>query len=611
MPARGPRLAWLMVLGFLAGCAGEEVRWLHAERVEPARDGEAPPVIAINQSITVYFDEPIDPVTVTRESFRVLDPHGHSVPGSIEVGTRSVRFVPIAPITADLSDGSFRLGATYRLEVPGMPTSYAIRSRSGRTLERGVVRSFRVLRHARELGLPTAFLPIDVGTDPLRLDLAAGGLPRMAADRGVIDLQFSHPLLPPSVRCDAFRLWWLAPGQGEPVELPLVAASVVAAPPPAARYRGSTVRLELAPNALAALAEDDVRRLFLELVDGEAAVKDYRGRPVQLPVPVAVHVDPGDRIRVRDVDLSELRLKKVAGAQVGFELRAGRLAARAFVEAGSGVAGALVAGASTVLAPGRTYDRGDGTLQPAAGVGLEFASLDVPPGAELRLRADATGLVLRVCGDATIRGRLVLEGTGRQLPWRSGDEPPLDALVGLAGALIVAGGDFVVGPGAEIVVAEPGQQPFPLVVVAGGDVLSEGSIPPGCAFALREGARIAGVAERAVRWRVQLTPGAPPGTVLDAAAWSDWIPLPATATSIMMAVSDPQHAVDVAVQVAPPHVIAADRPLVDDDLLTPPLPLPLVQPLAVEPGAFCRIRLSGRVRGSVVPSIGGVSIHER
>jgi hypothetical protein len=613
---RTAKLAVCAVACMLAACADEPV-WMKVERTDPDPDrpiadgavpgGSAPSRIALNQALTVYFSEPIDPFTVTPESFRVRDAFGHAVTGRLECGTRSVRFVPRAPVSPSLDDGSFLAGQGYRLEVAGMPTSYAVRSRSGRRLERGFALEVRVPAEARELGLPTPFLPVDTGLEPLRLDVAAAGQPRIAADAGDLVLRFNQPLLPSSVRPEAFRIWRILAGADAPEELRPASARVVGEPLPGAAHPGAAVVLTFDPAAR--LAPTDL--LYLGLSHGEDALRDYRDRPVEdLPVPIPIKVDPGDRVRIRDLDLSDLRLIADPSVPLGFEVRSGRIRARASVEARTGAAGPLIAGPRTLIRAGAAFDPGSGDLRPAAGAALEFTRILVPAGAELRLDGASGGLALFACGDVRVSGRLVLERTSRHLPWRAGDLVPVDALLREVGAALVVGGALVVETGGQILVEGAGEG-CPLAVVAGGEVRIEGEIPPGCGFALREGGTISGAAEAALRWRVELHPGLPAGTVLEAAAWTDWLPLPAHAGSIDLTIVDPVGGVFAALQVAPPHAIVSGRPHVADELLTPLLPLPLRSALPVPHGAFVRIRLGGTVRGDQVPSIAGFAIHER
>ena len=167
-------------------------------RIEP--EG---PSICINQTIHVYFEPVLDRASVTTDTFRILDRAGHVVPGRLSVGDWWLAFEPIPPRKPDLSDGSFVPGKRYRLELAGFPRSNALRGRAGEILMKAPRKEFRILTSA-DLpdGVGTEFRPEDRGHahfQPL--------LPVKALDGGrVLELSFSRPLYPPSVRTDAFRL---------------------------------------------------------------------------------------------------------------------------------------------------------------------------------------------------------------------------------------------------------------------------------------------------------------------------------------------------------------------------------------------------------------------
>jgi hypothetical protein len=590
----------------LLGCA-EEPRWLGVERTDPADGG----LVAVNQPITVFFSEPVDPFTVASASARIVDQDGHAVPGDLECGSRSVRFVPRAPVTPTLRDGSFTPGKTYRLELAGMPTSFALRSRSGRVLQQAFGLTFRVPLDPAELGLATPFLPVGVGAEPLHLDVVSSGLPRIAVDSRVLELRFDQPLLPTSVTPAAFRIWRLKRGAAGPEEFQPSRAVVIPDALPLSIHRGAAVRLHF--DAVPGLAVGDV--LYLGLADGPAALRDYRDREVEpLPVPVPIKVDPGDRVRTRDLDLSELELRRQPDAPLGFEVRRGRIAVRSVVEAGDGRLGQLVITEDVVIRPGGELSLADGRVVTVGPEPLDFTTIDVVEGAELRLEIpDDGGITVRVLGDVRIAGRLTLDGPRREVPWRSGDAPSVDALQRAVGFVLVAGGDVRVAAAASIQSLRPGVG-CPIAMVAGGRFELTGFVPPGLGLALRDDATIDGVVEDVTRWRAVLTDGTGVGgggPGVRAAAVTRWIPLPSHADAVDVVVHDLRGGLQAFVQVAPPHAIATDRPELEESLVSAPISLPLGGPIAVPSGAFVRVLFRATVGGGELPSAAGFSILER
>ena len=603
---RRPCLAACTALLLFVGC-DDEPGWLRVERIDPAAgpDGIAP--IAINQELVVHFSEPIDPTSVTRESVRVRDESGQPVRGELIAGARSIRFRPEPPLAAALDDGSFRAGGRYRLELSGMPTSFAVCSRRGRPLETGIACLFRVPEDPAELGLPTPFLPVDSGEQPTRLDLAARPSLRMAADTGLLELRFTAPVLPSSVRPSAFHFARLvdAPKPETVVPTQCTVRSITSA----TGFAGTVVELQFAD------AVDLDTRLYLVAFEaGDGGLVDYRGRKVEaLPEPMLVKIDPGARVRLLDVELAELELFDDPAAVLGFEVRGRRIVAGGFVEAGSGVDGPLSVTTAATIAPGAQLARADGSTSIVGPGGLELTALEVAPGAELRLAADpAATLVVRVVGDIRIAGRVILAGGGRNLSWRSGDRPAFESLLRAAGIALVAGGDVQVAAGAEIVVEGGSAGRNPMVVVVAGDLRSDAPLPPGCAFALQHGRRVHGIAEKALWLDATLTPGLPEGGQSLARSWTQWLPLPAGEDQAFdVSLHDPRGGIEASVQIARPHAFVEQRPIVDEAFLPAPVPLPLREPLVAPPGAYFRVLLEGVVRGAAVPSIGGFALHRR
>ena len=121
------RSCWIAVpvlaLSLLLGCRGrtdEDQSFLRVIRMMPELgSGRSVGDLLLNQEITAYFSHQLDTVTVTRDTFKVIDSRGRSIPGRLDIGTRSITFIPEPPLKRDLSDGSYHPGRSYRVVVPG------------------------------------------------------------------------------------------------------------------------------------------------------------------------------------------------------------------------------------------------------------------------------------------------------------------------------------------------------------------------------------------------------------------------------------------------------------------------------------------------------------
>ena len=90
----------------------------------------------LNSEIVVQFSVPLDPASVSTQTFRVLEGPSFTqlAPGTIEVEESTVRFRPQLPLEADRSDSGFRPDVEYQLFLRGRPDLNTIRSRTGQPL---------------------------------------------------------------------------------------------------------------------------------------------------------------------------------------------------------------------------------------------------------------------------------------------------------------------------------------------------------------------------------------------------------------------------------------------------------------------------------------------
>lgn len=583
----------MLVGSVLVVACEERAGWLRVERVEPAASEDGHRTVFVNQDVVVHFSAPLDPASVTRNAVRIVDEHGQRLDGQLLVGSRSVRFRPTPPATAELDDGTFHPGQQLRLEIPGMPTSYGVRSLDGLVLERGLVVPLSVAEDPSRFGLPSPFLPIDSGAEPFTLDVPDGRLPRLAAGDRTLDLHFTVPPLPSTVRPEAFEVFRLEWGRDVPPRLIPESARILPQQTPGTRHFGCTARLQF-PEAVQFAPGDNV---YLTFAIGADALRDYRGRPIAPLGPLAVRVDPGDRVRLLEPELGALRLTRNDDAPLGMEVLGGRIRGRARVEAGSGAHGALdlAAGVREIGLTGATVER-------------QLRSLHVARGAELRIRA-GDGVLLRCVGDVVVDGRLVLLDAWRELPWRTGDAPDVESLLRASGVAIVAGGEISI---AGEVVAEGEPRGSPLTLVTGADLRIDGRLPPHVVAGLEPGRELHGLATALTRLALRLTPGLPPGVQMQAAARTEWLPLPERFSGrIGASLEDATDGMEAWLQIARPLTLVDGVPRFDPSAASAPVALPLRDPLEVRPGAYVRVVLAGVVRGEHSPSLRGFRVVEQ
>ena len=585
------------LLGFVPGCGGGTAPGaeFRVARVEPQPLGDGVRHVALNQSIKVWFSADVDPATVSKESVRVVDADGYAVPGRLEIGTRSVRFLPVPPVTPALDDGAFRPGEDYWLEVVGLPTSFAVGSADGVPLAAGTAVRFRALDDPAVLGLDTPFLPVDLEAAPLAL-VAVGptGLP-MAVGERVVTLRFSSPPLPTTVLPAAFEVVRFRPGSdSEPQHVGVESVQVVGDWSADGASYGSTVRVQLDRSAPLDPERD---RVFLGFAGGPAALRDLRGTPIRAGEPIPIRLEPGDRVRLIQLAPDALELRRDPRSAVGFEVRDGRVVPRVWLEAGRGSADTRIA------RDGLTIDAADAGDH-------DYTEFRVPEGAVVRLVARDRPLAIRAIGDVTIDGDLVIDAPRRALPWNRGQSVDCAALLREAPIAIVAGGDLRVRGRIRHASAElPDPGATSLVLVAGGDVHLDGAVPPHTVVGVRPD-HLHGSAEALCPLEVRLTPGLPAGVQLVAKAWTRWLTVPPFhVAGVRVRLDDVRGPVTGRLRVVPPARQAPDgRPLVDERLI---VETPL-EPLEAWDGMILQVGFEAIViGGEALPSVAGFTVLER
>jgi hypothetical protein len=543
--------------------------------------------VYLNQPLVVVFSEPVDPLTVSLETLRVVDASRHVVPGQqLDVGSQvvTVRFRP--PISPALGDGSLAPDRPYTLEVVGYPELHSVRSRFGRVLTHSFIMPFRTVGVSGRAEYPRPLLPDDPG-----LGLAFVRRPEFALSTGKMRLQFSCPPYPVSVLPSSFRVYrgW----QGAVVTVPIEQAMVV---PSTDAPLGTVVELRLTAEPPLSIA--DRGRLWIGLTEGAPGLVDYAGLPATGERLLEVQVEP-DSIRSVASVLASARphFESPDPSQITFEVRdRGRMTPCARIVGGSGRLGFVRPTSSVPFS----------VQEPV----LELSGLEIPAGVRLTLRGPQSPVLIRVSGSVRIAGELVLETPrGAVVGSDSGAWVPEGELAGLAGCVIVAAGDIEVA--GRIEHAEEGlPMGPPLALVAGGRITLTGRTPPGLVYAC-EG-DVVGHAQAASRRRVRLQRGWAGLGLTQAAARTDWLPIPAWATGeVLTKMLDVEGLIDVYTQIAPAHPLDPTRP--DPQPESWSQPRPANESLVDVAGRFVRFELRAAVQPAPapLPSLAGIRLVTR
>lgn len=610
-----------VLVGTCIGCGrngGAAPNAFAATKVFPALGTEAEPLL-LNDAITVYFSEPVDPLSVTRDSFAVVDQDGHPVRGRLRSDGTWVTFEPEAPIAPDLQDGSLRPGREYRLVVLGYPRADGIRARNGRLLQDGLRRTFRTasLEDASR-ALPAPLRPLHAESRPFLLRPSDAGTVPVPIDDPRLQLHFTLPVLPTAVTPAAFAVTLLQrgapPGQFERIE----PRSVRLLPQQAGdEFAGSTVELTFGVEARVAGTDRTVRLqpedfLGVQLVVGAAGLTDYAGRPVPQQVQWATVV-PGVAVTVAEWPAAgdELPYLDPDLAIPGFEVTVLRtLQPLVRVEAGSGSLGAFRPTVETVLAPGQPFDPGDGRSLVVDDPEFDFTSVEVPEGVVVHLRGFGRPVVLRALGRMRIDGRLVVEAAGGGAGWQGGELADLSSIRATASATLVAGSGIEVRGRIESGELEPAG---PVALVTAGCIELRGPVPTGTLLATERGGNaLAGALDGCLPIRVRLQPGLPEGVTCTARGISPWLALPGDRGARRLRMQPGSTPVHVAWQELPPDPLRPGRP--DFDPARASAAREAVDDVAVDvpPGAFLRLRLAVELRGgAALPHVAAVRLLDR
>lgn len=517
----------LLAAAPLGGCwqQADEGRPLVVDRTSPALGDPQQPVL-LNDALTVYFSGDLRKMTVTEDSVTLLDEQGHNVPGTLEVGSNWVSFQPDPPLGADLTDGSFRPGARYRLQLAGQPRPDSIRAADGRWLDAAVTFDVFVAdRHQAPAGLPSILRPT---ASELPFVVRRSEVPLyVAADDPRLLLHFTQPLLPSTVDVDAFQVQVLgAAAEIEPRSVRVLTS-------PIDDHPGSTVELDL--GALPRLADGTTRALaegdwISVAVRAGSSITDYGG---QRPLPATASywsVVEGRSLPICEWPGADEGFADEAGLAPGFEVVGTTIRPRVRVEAGNGALGVFRPQRDLTLRPGEPFDCGDGQLQVSNGPLFAFSQIDVPEGVTVTIDAQGEPVHLCATGGVRIAGEVRLLAPTVALPTgRFGSQPVAD-LVDLAPVSIVAAGDVqvlgTIAADVEITGSETS-----LLLASAANLRLRGTLPFQTMLVVEArsgepGSRIDGARGQSRVYPATFTPGLASGSAFDVVGLLPWRQLP-------------------------------------------------------------------------------------
>ncbi len=584
-------------------------------RTSPPLGAQAEPLL-LNDAITVYFSADVLPVSVTGDSVTLVDADGRGVPGTLRVGANWVSFHPVPPVTAELDDGSYRPGASYRLFVAGSPRPDAVRAADGRRLAAAAAFDVRIAAADRPpAGLPAPLRP--PATD-LPLLLRGADVPQqLPADEPRLQLHFTQPLLPTSVTPDAFEITLLTPLDE------LVPRRVRVVPSRLDALHGSTVEIDLGAwptrargGPAAPLAPGNL--VCVQLRAGAASLRDYAGNEPLPAGPQFWGVVAGDTVALAawPADDDPVLVDEALGC--GFEVGGGMIRPRVRVEAGDGSLGVFRPRRDVTLRPNEPFDRGDGTLVLSRGSEFPFAAFDVPRGVTVRVDASGSPVQLLACGSVHVAGRLELLGASRPLPRPLSRQQPVRELLHLAPVAIVAAGDVTID-GAVAAAALPADDTTTLLVAAAGAIdLRElaGDLPFHTLLAREttgeRGGGILGVRGQSLVLDAAFTYGVPAGADFTVRGTTAWRQLPLDRDGGVVHLVQASPGLQVSWQSAPPDPVRHSEPDLSIGRVSRLQPVAGGTTIAVAAGAFVRFTLHARVRaGDVLPRLAELRLCDR
>lgn len=182
------------LLALTGSCREGEPRVLYLSQfVQSGEHG-----VFLNEALVFHFTRELDQTSVTRETVRIVDEEGVPARGRLLVRRSQLRFLPEFPLESDLSDGGFRPGTRYSVEVLGFPSPDGLRARSGEPLAATVRTQFWTASVSEDGDEP--LFTDDTLDQALPLHLVASRLTPLDPIR----LSCAEPLHPGTLNADDF-----------------------------------------------------------------------------------------------------------------------------------------------------------------------------------------------------------------------------------------------------------------------------------------------------------------------------------------------------------------------------------------------------------------------
>ena len=567
-------------------------------RTSPNLGSDSEPIL-LNDSITIYFSDTLQALSVTPDSVSLVDEEDRPVRGSLRVGSNWAAFQPEPPLTRELTDGSLRPGGSYRLFVAGYPRHDAVRASDGRRLAAAVAFHVRVagLRD-RPPGLPAPLrppmteLPFVLRTQDPPLQMVPANAPRLR-------LRFTLPVLPTTAAAESFEVLLMR----NPIET-LMPRSVRVVPSRLPDdIPGSTVEIDLGGllrqdgSGPVALKPSDL--ISVALKAGPNALRDYAGNTSLPASPWYWVVAAGSSLALAEWpgdDGADRPIVDGDPAVPGFEVRAGVMRPRVRVEAGDGSLGIFRPQRDTTLRPGEPFDRGDGQIVTSRGAVFPFLAVDIPAGVSVTIDARAGPVQILCCADLRIAGSVELLGLAQPMQGRYLQVVPVRDLLEGAPVALVAAGDVQVR-GTVTARTPVAAESTPLTLATAGRMDLNGALPFNTILALEaEGPAVKGVLGQTKVVSATFTYGIARGASFVASGFTSWRQLPWDRDGgVVQADADPE--LRIGWQFAPADIhrrrepdlrrgLARSQPVADQDRIV------------VEPGAFVRFELTAQLTDS-------------
>ncbi|HEX6811080.1 MAG TPA: Ig-like domain-containing protein [Planctomycetota bacterium] len=579
-------------------------------RTSPSLGSESEPIL-LNDSITIYFSDTLQALSVTPDSVSLVDEEDRPVRGALRVGSNWVAFQPEPPLTPELTDGALRPGGTCRLFVAGYPRHDAVRANDGRRLAAAVAFQVRVAG----LGYKPPGLPAPLRPPPTELPFVLRNqdppLQTLPADAPRIRLRFTVPVLPSTAVAEAFDILLLR----NPLET-LVPRSVRVVPSRLPEdFPGSTVEIDLGgmtrPDGTGPVSLKPTDLISVGLKTGPHALRDYAGN-VSLPaLPWYWSVAKGASIALAEWSPDDGAIVEGDPLTPGFEVRAGAMRPRVRVEAGDGSLGVFRPQRDTTLRPGEPFDRGDGHIVTSRGGVFPFLAVDIPAGRSVVVDARAGPVQILSCADLRIAGSVELLGTAQPMQGRFLQVLPVRDLLESSPVSMVAAGDVHIS--GSVTAATPVQAENTLLTLATAARMQlNGALPFNTILALEvEGPAVRGVlGQTTVVWST-FTYGLARGAAFTASGFTGWRQFPWDRDGGVVRILDADPELKIGWQTTPADLhrrrepdlrrsLARSQPIADQDRI------------GVEPGAFVRFELTASLRDrQPLPKVRDLRIVER